>query len=159
MHWLLSKFGGRERKKRWMIIWLTELSGFFMWLWSGTGGGFSDRGSSFLHIITAFHFRQQIIFSVALVAFRNVSSHRKPVQTHTERRILWYSRNPFCSQKYLEGNLLVQTNPLHAPHHILWRSSSMLSFHLFYVYGSVHNNIFYEITNRCSYMQSILFHC
>ena len=30
---------------------------------------------------------------------------------------------------------------------------------LFYVYGSVHHNIFYEITNRCSYMQSILFHC
>ena len=30
---------------------------------------------------------------------------------------------------------------------------------LFYVYSSVHHNIFYEITNRCSYMQSILFHC
>jgi hypothetical protein len=29
----------------------------------------------------------------------------------------------------------------------------------FYVYGSVHHNIFYEITNRCSYMQSILFRC
>ena len=29
-------------------------------------------------------------------------------------------------------------------------------FNLFYVYGSVHHNIFYEITNRCSYMQSIL---
>ena len=29
----------------------------------------------------------------------------------------------------------------------------------FYVYGSVHHNIFHEITNRCSYMQSILFHC
>ena len=29
----------------------------------------------------------------------------------------------------------------------------------FYVYGSVHHNIFYEITNRCSYKQSILFHC
>jgi len=29
----------------------------------------------------------------------------------------------------------------------------------FYVYGSVHHNILYEITNRCSYMQSILFHC
>ena len=29
----------------------------------------------------------------------------------------------------------------------------------FYVYSSVHHNIFYEITNRCSYMQSILFHC
>ena len=28
-----------------------------------------------------------------------------------------------------------------------------------YVYGSVHHNIFYEITNRCSYMQSILFYC
>ena len=27
------------------------------------------------------------------------------------------------------------------------------------VYGSVHHNIVYEITNRCSYMQSILFHC
>jgi hypothetical protein len=26
----------------------------------------------------------------------------------------------------------------------------------FYAYGSVHHNIFYEITNRCSYMQSIL---
>jgi hypothetical protein len=23
---------------------------------------------------------------------------------------------------------------------------------LFYVYGSVHHNIFYEITNRCSYI-------
>jgi len=34
-----------------------------------------------------------------------------------------------------------------------------INFHLFYVYGSVHHNIFYEITNRCSYMQSILFHC
>jgi len=30
---------------------------------------------------------------------------------------------------------------------------------LLYVYGSVHHNIFYEITNRCSYMQSNLFHC
>ena len=30
---------------------------------------------------------------------------------------------------------------------------------IFYVYGSVHHNIFYEITNRCSYLQSILFHC
>ena len=30
---------------------------------------------------------------------------------------------------------------------------------VFYVYGSVHHNILYEITNRCSYMQSILFHC
>ena len=31
---------------------------------------------------------------------------------------------------------------------------------VFHVYGSVHHNIFYEITNRCSsYMQSILFHC
>ena len=29
----------------------------------------------------------------------------------------------------------------------------------FYVYGSAHHNIFYEITNRYSYMQSILFHC
>ena len=29
----------------------------------------------------------------------------------------------------------------------------------FCVYGSVHHNIFYEITNICSYMQSILFHC
>ena len=35
------------------------------------------------------------------------------------------------------------------PKHVEW----------FYVYGSVHHNIFYEITNRCSYMQSILFHC
>ena len=32
-------------------------------------------------------------------------------------------------------------------------------FFAFYVYGSVHHNIFYEITNRCSYVQSILFHC
>jgi len=30
---------------------------------------------------------------------------------------------------------------------------------VFYVYGSVDLNIFYEITNRCSSMQSILFHC
>jgi hypothetical protein len=30
---------------------------------------------------------------------------------------------------------------------------------LFLVYGSVHHNIFCEISNRCSYMQSILFHC
>ena len=30
---------------------------------------------------------------------------------------------------------------------------------IFYVYGSVYHNKFYEITNRCSYMQSILFHC
>jgi len=29
----------------------------------------------------------------------------------------------------------------------------------YYVYGSVHHNIVYEITNKCSYMQSILFHC
>ena len=29
----------------------------------------------------------------------------------------------------------------------------------YYLYGSVHHNIFYEITNRCSYMHSILFHC
>ena len=28
----------------------------------------------------------------------------------------------------------------------------------FYVYGSVYHNIFYEITNRCSFMQSILLH-
>ena len=27
--------------------------------------------------------------------------------------------------------------------------------YIFYVYGSVHHNILYEITNRCSYMQSI----
>ena len=26
-------------------------------------------------------------------------------------------------------------------------------FEVFYVYGSVHHNIFYEITNRCSYMR------
>jgi len=32
-------------------------------------------------------------------------------------------------------------------------------YYFFYVYGSVHHNIFYEITNRCNYMQSILFHC
>ena len=36
---------------------------------------------------------------------------------------------------------------------------SKLEFVIFYVHGSVHHNIFYEITNRCSYMQSILFHC
>ena len=36
---------------------------------------------------------------------------------------------------------------------------SLYMFRTFYVYGSVHHNIFYEITNRCSYMQSILFHC
>ena len=30
---------------------------------------------------------------------------------------------------------------------------------VFYVYDSVHHNIFYEITNGCNYMQSILFHC
>ena len=36
---------------------------------------------------------------------------------------------------------------------------TLLVFSAFYVYGSVHHNIFYEITNRCSYMQSILFHC
>ena len=33
------------------------------------------------------------------------------------------------------------------------------TIYIFYVYGSVHHNIFYETTNRCSYMQSILFHC
>jgi len=33
------------------------------------------------------------------------------------------------------------------------------NYTVFYVYGSVHHNIFYEITIRCSYMQSILFHC
>ena len=32
-------------------------------------------------------------------------------------------------------------------------------YKVFYVYGSVHHNIFYEITNGCRYMQSILFHC
>ena len=31
--------------------------------------------------------------------------------------------------------------------------------HIYYVYCSVYHNIFYEITNRCSYMQSIVFHC
>ena len=36
---------------------------------------------------------------------------------------------------------------------------NLMKFRVFYVYGSVHRNIFYEITNRCSYMQSILFHC
>ena len=36
---------------------------------------------------------------------------------------------------------------------------SLYLFRTFYVYGSVHHNIFYEITNRCSYMQSVLFHC
>ena len=36
-----------------------------------------------------------------------------------------------------------------------WKRGS----NLFYIYGSMHHNIFYEITNRCSYMQSILFHC
>ena len=36
---------------------------------------------------------------------------------------------------------------------------SLYMFRTFYVFGSVHRNIFYEITNRCSYMQSILFHC
>jgi hypothetical protein len=36
---------------------------------------------------------------------------------------------------------------------------SVKSLILFYVYGSVHHNIFYAITNRCSYVQSILFHC
>ena len=30
---------------------------------------------------------------------------------------------------------------------------------VFFIYGSVHHNIFYEITNRCRYMQSILFQC
>jgi len=30
---------------------------------------------------------------------------------------------------------------------------------LFYVYGFVHHNTLYEITNRCSYVQSILFQC
>jgi len=30
---------------------------------------------------------------------------------------------------------------------------------LSYVYGFVYHNIFYEITKRCSYMKSILFHC
>ena len=35
---------------------------------------------------------------------------------------------------------------------------SLYMFRTFYVYGSVHHNIFYEITNRCSYMQSNLFH-
>jgi len=34
-----------------------------------------------------------------------------------------------------------------------------MTYDIFYVYGSVHHNTFYEITNRCSYMQSILFHC
>jgi len=29
---------------------------------------------------------------------------------------------------------------------------SVIKFFLFYVYGSVHHNIFYEIINRCSYM-------
>ena len=38
-------------------------------------------------------------------------------------------------------------------------SPIQIQFQLFYVYGSVHHNIFYEITNRCSYMQAILFHC
>jgi hypothetical protein len=38
-----------------------------------------------------------------------------------------------------------------------WKTLQDLA--LFYLYGSVHHNIFYEITNRCSYMQSILFHC
>ena len=36
---------------------------------------------------------------------------------------------------------------------------SCYRFRSFYVYGSVNHDIFYEITNRYSYMQSILFHC
>ena len=36
---------------------------------------------------------------------------------------------------------------------------SLYRFRMFYVYGSVHHNIFYEITNRCSYMQSNLCLC
>ena len=38
-------------------------------------------------------------------------------------------------------------------------NTAKLQENVFYVYGSVHHNIFYEINNRCSYMQSILFHC
>ena len=43
-----------------------------------------------------------------------------------------------------------------------WKSKHQMRQYyegVFYIYGSVHHNIFYEITNRCSYMQSILFHC
>ena len=35
--------------------------------------------------------------------------------------------------------------------------TTQLHLTFFFVYGSVHHNIFYEITNRCSYMHSILF--
>jgi len=38
-------------------------------------------------------------------------------------------------------------------------NSNALLHNIFYVYGSVHPKIIYEITNRYSYMQSILFHC
>ena len=41
--------------------------------------------------------------------------------------------------------------------HLVWSVRNTEAW--FYVYGSVHHNIFYEITNSCSYMQSILFHC
>ena len=34
-----------------------------------------------------------------------------------------------------------------------------LKDNLFYIYGSVHHNLFFEMTNRCSCLQSILFHC
>ena len=42
----------------------------------------------------------------------------------------------------------------------LWKLLKQVYFmEIIYVYGSMHHNIFHEITNRCSYMQSILFHC
>ena len=40
---------------------------------------------------------------------------------------------------------------------IIYCTTKAICMVAFYVYGSMHHNIFYEITNRCSYMQSILF--
>ena len=84
--------------------------------------------------------------------------------------IIVYHRKLEYSKLFISNYLvLVRAHYLKFEDHLLGAELTENATHLyykdqllrtvFYVYGSVHHNIFYEITNRCSYMQSILFHC
>ena len=91
--------------------------------------------------------------AVDICKFSGVSRRGKIIRTRVVWKRLLRKLLSYYAEKKLVGTSHLLTVSTWLCRFIL------LTFCIFYVYGSVHHNIFYEITNRCSYMQSILFHC
>ena len=98
-------------------------------------------------------------FDLQTVELVLVVYHSSPsLDFHFQNKNVYCHNYDLCPQIFIysrQRNMCRCTAGL-SPNDYLKQAKNM---YWFYVYGSVHHNILYEITNRCSYMYSILFHC